>query len=361
MKVKDEIILGQDSFYNNIIQIDNVCNIFKSTLKIELKDGAKSSGFFIKYKINEKPFYCMMTNEHVITYNLTNKGEEILIKYDNEKKELLIELNQMDRHILCFKEMLGIDITIIQIIPKDKVDDSFFLSPIENDKNYDYYLNKHIQIIQYPGGKNLSMSEGKILNVDNFIFHHNAGTLPGSSGSPIILKGEEKVLGIHKGALIDKSNNVGIFIIGIISEIIGQLKREGKGREYYENGTLKYEGNFKNDEYDDVEGVFYYENGNIYIGEFKNGKQCGVGCIVKPESSFDKIINKTGDILNKVNNYFVESSKGLGSAIGSFLGYRCKKCKHHKKEHYKIVDNIYECKDCPKDDNICELEEKKEK
>jgi V8-like Glu-specific endopeptidase len=74
------------------------------------------------------------------------------------------------------------------------------------------------------------------------MFYHDASTLEGSSGSPIVLKGKEKVIGIHKGSKKDKNNvikkNVGIFI-GIVIEAIKEYKKNGEGKEYYENGDLK--------------------------------------------------------------------------------------------------------------------------
>ena len=143
----DEIILnGEKSINPNIVQINNVYGRLKSVIKIELKEG-KGSGFFIKFKKNNKPFYCIMTNQHVVTSELTNKGENILIKYENEKKDLNIELNQKERIIICLKEVLNIDISIIEIIPKDKIDDSYFLLPNTNyENNLESLLNLIILI-----------------------------------------------------------------------------------------------------------------------------------------------------------------------------------------------------------------------
>mgnify|MGYP002626185720 CR=1 FL=1 len=77
----------------------------------------------------------------------------------------------------------------------------------------------------------------------------------------------------------DQRYNVGIFI-GIIVEIMKEYKKKGKFREYYENGDLKYEGNFKDDEYNDDYGQFYFENGECYIGQFKQGKKQRKGFIL---------------------------------------------------------------------------------
>ena len=58
-------------------------------------------------------------------------------------------------------------------------------------------INNNIYIIQYPHG-DLSYSKGKILNIDKYEIAHDAGTIAGSSGSPIFLEGTKFVIGIHK-------------------------------------------------------------------------------------------------------------------------------------------------------------------
>ena len=167
----------------------------------------------------------------------------------------------------------------MEITPKDKIDESYFLEP--NTKQFEQIEKTKIQIVQYPGGNELSYSDGEISGIfekNNNMFLHDSGTFEGSSGSPIVLKGEEKVFAIHKGKLKKDNKNIGIFIKKII-DIIENYKKNGKGRDYYENGKIKYEGNFLDDKYEDKEAKFYYENGDLYIGEFKNGKPNGNGIL----------------------------------------------------------------------------------
>ena len=279
--MKNEIIPNNElSFSKKIFDINNFCETWKSIVKIELKDGTKASGFFIKYKRNKNHFYCLMTNEHVITTELTEKREKILIKYQNEKKSAIIELNQKERIIICLLDILNIDLTIVQIIPKDQINDFYFLTPNIKHIGKKYLKGKKIQILQFPAGKNLSFSEGKILGVDDSLIYHDANTYFGSSGSPIFLKDEKGVIGIHKGATSDKTKNVGFFIFGLVNDIINQIQRNGEGIEYYSNGKIKYEGNFLNDEYEG-EGKYYEEDGRVYIGFFKKGFKHGDGCIFK--------------------------------------------------------------------------------
>ena len=196
------------------------------------------------------------------------------------------------------------------------------------------------------------------------MFYHDADTLHGSSGGPIILQGEDKILGIHKGS-INNSINVGIFI-KIILEIVMQLKRNGEGIEYYKNGKIKYIGNFVDDEYDG-EGQFHYQNGQIYIGGFKHGKRNGNGCIFKDEDLIQegefindeyiepKEIEEKGKILKKialnVGKMIIIPYVGYYYAWSGLFWFKCTKCWHSKKDHVKIGEKKNKCNLCKK---ICE-------
>jgi hypothetical protein len=379
---------------NDIIQINNQYHIAKRTVKIEL-DNSKASGFFLKFERNNRPFYCLMTNQHVIQSRFVEEKKKIRIIYDNEDKYLDLILDREERIIICFKEMLDADVTLVEIIPKDKIDNSYFLIP---NMNYFHLDNKpqKIQLVQFPSGKVLSQSSGEIvsINCDNInYFFHNASTKFGSSGSPIVLGNDKNVFAIHKGSTLDKRFNVGIFIRNLV-EIMELYKKNGIFKDYYENGQLKYEGNFKDDEYNDEYGKFYFENGDVYTGQFKNGKKHGIGFIVKKNGVIkenaiyenDECINKeeeekdnhsSGNKTNiesenkneNENNFtnffqnlnwgdvFTQASHVL-QPLGNILGYRCDKpsCQHESKSHKAIGYGKYECQECPKDSNICEIQ-----
>ena len=54
-------------------------------------------------------------------------------------------------------------------------------------------------------------------------------------------------------------------------------KRNGKGKEYNENGNLKYDGEYLNGYRWNGKGKEYNENGNLkYDGEYLNGKYNGI-------------------------------------------------------------------------------------
>ena len=375
IEIKDELKLN-----NPIDDISNIMKVAKGTVKIELdNDKGVASGFFLKLERNNKEFYCLMTNAHVITKKMITNQEKIKIKYDNETKEINLELNEKERIIFCFMDF-GIDITIIEIIPKDGIKDkTYFLNP-KTDNNYEEFIGKNIQIIQFPDGKKLSKSEQKIterFTKIDYMFYHNASTIEGSSGSPIILKDDDKVLGIHKGGIRGKKKNVGIFI-GIILDDIKEYKRNGEGKDYYEDGKIKYEGNFVDDEYDDEKGKFYDESGNKYEGKFTKGKKNGEFSIYDKEGELihknkyedDKLIEKTdinnsgdnddGNILINHNSIhdllgaLYEISKPIADKY--FDMYLCD-CGHGSEFHTQIKSGEYKykCSKCPEDSGLCKL------
>ena len=74
---------------NSIIKIDNIYTISKSTLLIK-NGNIVGTGFFIKFmKSNNKPLYCLMTSEHMITSKMI-ENEKVLILYMKIKQRNLL-------------------------------------------------------------------------------------------------------------------------------------------------------------------------------------------------------------------------------------------------------------------------------
>ena len=292
-EIIDEVLQNKSEIHN----IPNIPIISKGTVKIEF-NGRKASGFFLKSQRNKKPFHCLLTNQHVITSDMVNNKETITIKYDNENKELKLKLNPTKRIIVCFQDFYKLDVTLVEIIKDDKIKEEFYLSP---NINYNYPFKdscgKKIQIVQYPGGNDLSYSEGKITRLYNNnenIFYHNSSTQKGSSGGPIVLKGENTVLAIHKGTNLEE--NAGIFIKNIV-EIMKNYSKKNL--------------NFK---------------------------------------------NKNINIRNSLKT-FVTGSIPIIHIFSNFVGGKCTKCGHLTERHNLIenTEDIWECQDCPMNDNICAL------
>ena len=277
----------EKDFSNQMMTNDSEMNIpdknsikSKATVKIKVPKGT-GTGFFIKLERNKKPFYCLMTNQHVIESEMI-LNKEIIFLYDNEERLISeIKLNIKERIIICFMELLKLDVTLVEIIPKDNINyQTYFLLPynFNNDFNPHQFMIKDIEIMQYPQGGEQCFSYGKTCGLypDNYnIFIHNCNTNFGSSGGPIFLSGDQRVIAIHKGVYNAIKENAGLFIEPII-KYLQNYKRNGEGIEYYENGQTKFVGEFLNDEYNG-EGTFYYPNGDYYIGQFKNGIKNGKG------------------------------------------------------------------------------------
>ena len=194
------------------IEIDlNLHEVLKSICKIRVLFNNSyiiGTGFLIKLFKKVTSIYCLMTCEHTIKKEMIESKKGIEVYYDKEQKKNTIILNKDERYIDEFSD-LGLDITIIEILNKDKINEEYYLLP---DLDYNNLEEKEIYIPQYPRGKKLSYSEGKIININNYEIIHNASTLEGSSGSPIFLKNTTRVIGIHKEGNKTKEENYGNFI-----------------------------------------------------------------------------------------------------------------------------------------------------
>ena len=201
---------------SKIFPLVPILNVIKSICKIITYSPTKiGSGFLINLPSKEKPFYCLITNEHIIEEEMIENGEKITFSYDIEKENRTIKLeNRIIKHFNNKKKYVGdrLDATVVQILPEDGIGKEYFLFP-----NYNYMYNfknlqsKEITIVQYPFEKydSLCYSNGKITKIKKYEFTHVASTKLGSSGSPIFLKGTEEVIGIHKSSDERGLNNFG--------------------------------------------------------------------------------------------------------------------------------------------------------
>ena len=195
----------------------------RSLCKIQTENKI-ASGFLIQLSRGTKDFFCLMTNEHVVTKSLIKKTANITFFYDYEIKKLEIQLNQNERFIKDFRDM-KIDVTIIEILPEDNIDKTYFLSI---DKNYieefNELENNDIIILHYPKGIS-AYSFGKIIEIKDNEFTHSASTDSGSSGGPVFLKGNMKVLGIHKASGGENIKNYANFIGPIYNYLLHNLNQ----------------------------------------------------------------------------------------------------------------------------------------
>ena len=129
----EKVLLNQENKINNdripevlikfspFEKLDNkITNVSKSICKLKIENilpnGIQTifgTGFLLKFRIELEPFYCLISNEHVITKNIiNNSNNNILIKYDSEFKIANIKLDKNIRYIKSF-ENIHLDITSI--------------------------------------------------------------------------------------------------------------------------------------------------------------------------------------------------------------------------------------------------------
>ena len=316
---EEQRINEKDIKDSKLIEIDALLEVCGPICRIITKT-ILGSGFFIKFEKANKPLYCLLTCEHVIPEKIINSNEVIEIYYANQKIKLKICLNEEERFIRCYK-YINIDATLIEILPKDNVEEKYFLLPnLDYINGYEQFIDQEIYIPQFPGQKSLSFSSGKIksFNIYSYDFSHLASTRPGSSGSPIFLTGSLLVLGIHKQSKTKKEENYGDFLGPIVNSLkndfpilikntdtieykiesdgingrgmalfknndnyyLGEFKgfiMQGKGIIYTKNKKKVYEGNFVNDKYEGQGKLIF--NDKYYIGNFIDGKIHGKGTL----------------------------------------------------------------------------------
>jgi len=226
---------------NEIYSIDSsLYDVCPSICKI-LYSNKKGTGFLIKLYLKDAPLFCLMTNEHIITKEMIENNDEIEVYYDNQKERIKIVLDNRERFIRNFKDK-NLDYTVVEILLKDNIDKKYFLLPNldYNKDNYKSLNNKKIFIVQFPEGNKLSHSSGNIIKIEDYELAHNAGTEPGSSGSPIFLIETTKVIGIHKSGDKYIKENYGDFIFPII-KILDNIKSGDKlnnyNNNYYDNNN----------------------------------------------------------------------------------------------------------------------------
>ena len=258
------------------------------------------TGFILAFLIDLKWFVCLMTNDHIISNESINNKKIIYLSYE-EYKTASIKLDKNKRYIKSFKDK-NLDITVVQLLDEDNISKYYFLEPELDIPLNNNLINKEIYIPLYIEGLKLKKSEGIIKDIIKYELSHSANTKKGSSGSPIFLKNSDRVIGIHKESAPIIKENYGDFIYPVINMInkdiikrsnngkyiyddgnyyIGEFKNNipnGKGVKYYKNGNILYDGYFINGIFEG-NGKYILENGLYYIGQFKNGLRKGKGIL----------------------------------------------------------------------------------
>ena len=224
--IEEDIIKASIPFQVYIKNIKSIC-------RIGIKDRNLGTGFFIKINLG-KDYYFMITNEHVIPLGFVEAKKIIIITLNKEKNEkeeeeekYEIKLDKTQRRIICLNAN-DQDITAVEILEKDELKNKvkFLTCDLNYIDGYEQYLKQEVFILEHPHGETLHGDVGLIVNFSkmnqNYKFNHTLSTSSGSSGSPIILVYNERVVGVHFGCYGGEKYNSGTFI----GEIIDVIKKE---------------------------------------------------------------------------------------------------------------------------------------
>ena len=218
--------LSSVSIEQNEIILDQMKN---SVCKIHL--GTKNgTGFFIQVTYNNQIFRLLITNNHVLNDKDIEIGNILSISLNNRKiiKEIKFDSN---RNIYTNEEK---DITIIEIKDKDNINNNFLLlddALINNDlNNYNtLYQNESVYILNYQKNNDYILtSYGKLKNVEEDKIIHKCNTDYGSSGAPILLLKNNKVIGYHYGGIDKKNCNFGGLLKETLLECINKENKTNK-------------------------------------------------------------------------------------------------------------------------------------
>ena len=291
--VREEMVVYKN---NNIIQEELFSNITKSICIIYTKSQQIYCGFLIKLYKDNKDLFCLMTIGHIITKEMIDSKEKLSFLYNNLKLKKEIYLNNEQRFIKKLNDE-NIDVTVIEILPSDCISKDYFLFPFIDFKfDFQSLKNKEIEIFHHSGGK-LNYLERKIGEVTNTHFSYSENNITYLPGTPIFLKYNRNVLGIYQG----KTNNVNYanlilpiftFFAKMNFDNINELPK-GKVILNYNNGNILYIGDFINNKIEGI-GKFIWEDGNYYIGEWKNNMKHGKGAIYYKNGT----IKYEGDFIN---------------------------------------------------------------
>ena len=164
-----------------------------------IKKYETGTGFFIKIPHPDQ-FHLLpvlITNNHILDDKDLSINNDINLTINDDKEKRCLKIDK-SRKTYTDKKL---DVTIIELKPEeDKIKDFLDLDQDFNSEQYKeiYKKEEELYILQYPNGKNSSFSLGNLKEIKDKDIEHKCDTDFGSSGSPILLKRNYKVIGVHK-------------------------------------------------------------------------------------------------------------------------------------------------------------------
>ena len=228
-EIKKEIYINSSPEPVSLKGTEEIANQMKNSV-CKIYNNGNGTGFFTKIPYKSKLLPVLITNSHVIKKEDILNDKIISLSFNNEEITKKIKLNR--NRLIYTNEKL--DVTIIEIIEnKDyfnnnylELDDqiiNYFKLNNKEDPSYinNIYSNKSIYLVGYPGDNHVVVSYGKPPEIDDenkSKIKHYCTTEEGSSGSPILLIKNQKLIGIHYGTIKQFGYNNGTLLIYSIIE-----------------------------------------------------------------------------------------------------------------------------------------------
>ena len=199
------------------IEIKNLKRYLKKEDAVCKLITGSGTGFFCKFEVNGRIMKGLFTNNHVLKEDLIKENSIIQLRHNDAIKEIKITSNRFK----CTNEDL--EYTFIEIFDNEDYNNFFEIDDNINYQNPNIqYGNKLGVIYQFPNNQDISCGEGFIEGIKNIndtnIIIHKITTDFGSSGTPIFLSDNLKVIGIQSRRK-DKNKNEGIYFKNILRDI----------------------------------------------------------------------------------------------------------------------------------------------
>ena len=306
----------------------------------------KGTGFFVKIPYKSKLLPVLIaTNQAINIYDiLCNRN--ISLHLNNEIKTITLDKNRLMYTNAKF------DITIIEIKEEDNLKNKYLelddeiINFLKLDKTKlkkkegPNYLYDSIYILNYNKNKDIFVSYGKLLDINNSKLFHKCNLKEDSSGSPICLMNSQKLIGIQSENSKQNKYNKGLLLIYLIIEIskiknkLLIIDKEGNNLTYNyiiseldikednQNSRIinSYEESNRENEFDE------YKKDNENEKEIKNNCEIIINDELIPFSYFHKF-NKKGKYIikyifkknmNKTNYMFSECSSLINLDLSNF-------------------------------------------
>ena len=271
--------MGCSSTNTNEIEIDKEIDKVSSTstemekTKVILEEICRSictivspnnnivMGFLMLLYKGETPFLSLICNDYGMMNGLINSNLSIEVYYDNKNKKIKIALNKDERFIKGYENL---NITIVEILPEDNINDYYFLLPsLDYANKSDNLKNKsiYIPIITKKGKIGYYFGEIDEINDNEFIYDQNENqeasknVKSGDPGMPIFFETSTQVIGICKNKN-EEQNNSNAILIFLLFKLIQENVTYDKYRLDFEN--LEHNINKRKNEI-----IKYNENNNI--------------------------------------------------------------------------------------------------